>query len=323
MTAPEFGRGSPTTEDTGEGAVPVPRVPASRRGETEAAGFDVLVAGPLTTVQDQGRPGYAAMGVPRSGAADQPSLELANRLVGNPASAAALELTFGGLAVRFRQAGLVALTGASCPMWLDGRPVGIHCAVPVLAGQVLRVGAPIAGLRAYLAVRGGVAVEPVLGSRSTDLLSGLGPPPLSTGQVLPVGSAGGSWPADVVAPVRWLPSPADLVVLRVRLGPRDDWFPPEALTRLAHEEFRVTGESDRVGMRLAGPELRRSDGRELPSEGMVAGAVQVPPGGHPVLFLADHPVTGGYPVVAVVVSEDVPLAAQCVPGQRVRFRPVR
>nr|WP_052168669.1 biotin-dependent carboxyltransferase family protein [Actinoalloteichus spitiensis] len=301
----------------------MPRVPAARRGETPSAGLDVLVAGPLTTVQDLGRPGYAAMGVPRSGAADAPSLGLANRLVGNPGTAAALELTFGGLTVRFRQAGLVALTGASGPMWLDDRPVGIHCAVPVRAGQVLSVGAPVSGLRGYLAVRGGVAVEPVLGSRSTDLLSGLGPPPVSAGQVLPVGTAVGAWPVDVVAPVRWLPSPEDLVVLRVRLGPRDDWFPPEALAHLTRDEFRVTGESNRVGMRLSGPELRRSDDHELPSEGMVPGAVQVPSGGRPVLFLADHPVTGGYPVVAVVVTEDVPLAAQCVPGQRVRFRAVR
>lgn len=279
--------------------------------------LEVLATGPMTTVQDLGRHGLAALGVGTSGAADPDSLRLANRLLGNPEDHAALEVTFGGLEVRCRGGAFVTLTGAACPMTVDGAPAG-HAAVTWLPdGATLRLGPPTSGLRGYLAVRGGIDVAPVLDSRSTDTLAGLGPAVPTVGDHLPVGPSPTEAPRVDVAPVA-VPTSGE-VVLRVRSGPRDDWFAESALAALLGAPYEVTSESDRVGMRLSGPALDRSRDGELPSEGMVTGALQVPPSGQPTLFLADHPVTGGYPVIAVVVSEDIGLAAQMQPGQRVRF----
>jgi biotin-dependent carboxylase-like uncharacterized protein len=182
---------------------------------------------------------------------------------------------------------------------------------------VLALGVPARGLRAYLAVRGGVAVPPVLGSRSTDALSGLGPAPLAAGDRLPVGDLAADEPLVDVAPVASLP---DRPVLRVLPGPRRDWLADTAWAALRDAAWTVSADSDRVGLRLTGPRLARARDDELPSEGLVPGAVQVPPDGAPVLFLADHPVTGGYPVLAVVVTADLPVAAQLRPGDVVRFR---
>ena len=279
--------------------------------------IEVLAGGPLTTVQDLGRPGHAALGVGASGAADRPALRLANRLVGNAEGAAALELTLGGLRARFDALTLVALAGAPCEASAGGRPVAMHAPTYVDAGAELRVGAPSAGVRTYLAVAGGIAVEPVLGSRATDTLAGLGPEPLRPGARLPVGRRHGE-PAPLdVAPVA--PPPAE-ALLRVRPGPREDWFSDAARSALLGADWRVAPRSDRVGLRLEGPRLERAREGELAPEGMVEGALQVPPDGQPVLLLADHPVTGGYPVIAVVAEADVPLAAQARPGARLRFR---
>jgi biotin-dependent carboxylase-like uncharacterized protein len=278
--------------------------------------IEVLRAGALTTVQDLGRPGLAHLGVGRSGAADRPSLRLANRLVGNTENDAALETTFGGLAVRFERATTVALTGAPCAVRVGGRARDMNAPVGVAAGEVLEVGMPWCGVRTYLAVRGGLAVPSVLGSRATDLLAHLGPARLQDGDRLPIGPAAGMVPGVDVAP---LPGLADEPVLRVVPGPRADWFTSEALSTLCTGWFEVTAQSDRVGVRLAGPVLDRSRTDELPSEGLVEGAIQVPPDGQPVIFLADHPVTGGYPVIAVVHPDDIPVAAQGRPGQRFRF----
>ncbi|MEZ0111159.1 biotin-dependent carboxylase-like uncharacterized protein [Catenulispora sp. EB89] len=285
----------------------------------------ILAPGPLTTVQDLGRPGLAALGVGASGAADRGSLRLANRLVGNVEGAAALELTLGGLQVRIEGAGggagagaaIVALTGAPCPVTVGGRAVGMNGPVAVRSGEVIVVGVPAEGVRTYLAVRGGVAVPEVLGARSTDTLSGLGPEPVRAGSVLPIGSETTGFPVVDQAPVR---GHAGDAVLRVVPGPRADWFDPEALRTLGAEPYLVTAESNRIGVRLDGPELRRTEVAELPPEGMVRGALQVPPSGRPVLLLADHPVTGGYPVIGVVADADVDRAGQLRPGDRVRFR---
>ncbi|MDP9239746.1 MAG: biotin-dependent carboxyltransferase family protein, partial [Actinomycetota bacterium] len=168
----------------------------------------------------------------------------------------------------------------------------------------------------YVAVRGGIGVDPILGSRATDLLAGVGPPVLSDGGWLPVGVATTGPPVAGGS----VPAPPDNIVLRVLPGPRDDWFAAGALAALCREPYEVSPRSDRVGLRLSGPALERSRPGELPSEGMVEGAVQVPPDGQPVLLLADHPLTGGYPVIAVVDAADVPLAAQARPGQQIRFR---
>lgn len=278
--------------------------------------IEVLRPGPLTTVQDLGRPGFAHLGVGRSGAADRPSLRLANRLVGNGESRAALETTFGGLAVRFTTAVTVAVTGAPVTVRVDGRERDADAPLQLAAGSVLELGAPAAGVRSYVAVRGGIGVPKVLGSRSTDLLAGLGPDRLVPGDRLPLGRVRGRSPGVDHAPVRGLPAEP---VLRVVPGPRADWFTPAAWQALGATRFEVSDRADRVGVRLLGPGLERARAGELPSEGLVEGAVQVPPDGDPVVFLADHPVTGGYPVIGVVDVDDVPLAAQLRPGQGVRF----
>jgi biotin-dependent carboxylase-like uncharacterized protein len=291
--------------------------------------IEVLSPGPLTTIQDLGRPGLAAVGVGASGGADRGSLRLANRLVGNIENAAALELTYGGLRVRFDTAATLALTGAPCPISVDGRAVAMDGPVHVRAGQQLAVGVPSEGLRTYLAIRGGIDVDAVLGSRSTDVLSGIGPPILEAGTRLPIGRHVGGFPNVDIAPRRDVANTAERnggslepAVLRVLLGPRDDWFPPEALDTLSTAAFVVTNDSNRIGARLDGPALKRRVHEELPSEGVVSGALQVPPDGRPILFLSDHPVTGGYPVIAVVIDADLDRAAQLRAGDAVRFRPL-
>jgi biotin-dependent carboxylase-like uncharacterized protein len=275
----------------------------------------VLATGPLTTVQDTGRPGQAALGIGRSGACDRASAALANRLLGNPPDAAVLEVTLGGLAVRAETDLLLVTTGARC-----AGAAGHDAPVRLPAGAELRLGLPDRGLRTYLAVRGGIAVPPVLGSRSTDVLAGLGPPVVAVGDVLPVGTSTLPLPGVDLAPVA--DPPGGDVTVPVLPGPRADWFGPAGWVTLTGAAYTVTSDSNRVGLRLAGPVLERTVAGELPSEGMVRGALQVPPAGTPVLFLADHPVTGGYPVVGYVVDEHVDRCAQLRPGQSLRFRAV-
>ncbi|MFD5801347.1 5-oxoprolinase subunit C family protein [Streptomyces sp. NPDC127020] len=282
------------------------------------AKFTTVRAGALTTVQDAGRPGHAHLGVPRSGALDAPAMRLANRLLGNDPDAAVLETTLTGCALRPDRGVTVVVGGAPCPVTVDGRPAAWGAPLRVPAGAVLDVGAAATGVRSYVAVAGGIAVDAVLGSRSTDLLSGLGPLPLRDGDVLPVGRPARTVPPPVTAP--WPGPPAELV-LPVRLGPRADWFSPAALRTLVSAVYRVSPHSNRIGLRTEGPSLERAATGELPSEGMVLGAVQVPPDGRPVIFLHDHPTTGGYPVVAVVAEPALAAAAQAAAGTRVRFTP--
>ncbi|MDH6136480.1 biotin-dependent carboxylase-like uncharacterized protein [Kitasatospora sp. MAA4] len=281
----------------------------------------VLRPGPLTTVQDLGRRGVAHLGVPRAGALDAAAHRAANRLVGNPGEAATLETTLGGVALRALVGPLlVAVTGAPAAVTVAGQPAAWGAAVLLPAGAVLEVGPAQSGVRGYLAVRGGIAVPPVLGSRSADLLSGLGPAPLRSGDRLPVGAAPGPGPLPELVP---LPAPPSELVLRLRLGPRADWFAPDVPVALAAARYRVAAASNRVALRTEGPALARSRRGELESEGMVLGAVQVPPDGQPVVFLADHPTTGGYPVLGVVPAADLDAAAQARPGTPVRFTVVR
>lgn len=279
----------------------------------------VLDPGPSALVVDAGRPGYGHLGVPPSGALDGPALALANRLVGNPAGAAGLELLLGGVRLRADEPCVVAVTGPPVGLAVDGRAVGSHRPVTVPVGATLTVSPLVGGLRAYLAVAGGVAVAAELGSRSADVLSGLGPAPLAAGDTVPVGPDRGPVPAvDGLVPVSVVPA---TVEVRVRLGPRDDWFADPVADLAA--PWTVDGRSNRVGLRLAGPGLRRRperEGAELPSEPILTGAVQVPPEGAPVVFLADHPTTGGYPVVGVVEPADLAVLAQCRPGSGVRIR---
>ena len=273
------------------------------------------VGGPVL-VQDAGRPGHAAIGVGAAGAADRASYTLGGRLVGNGPGAAALEVVLGGLEVEADGHVTVCVTGAPAPLDVDGRPEPSGAVLTLRPGQRLRLGMPASGLRSYLSVRGGLDVPPLLGSRARDTLAGLGPEPVRAGDVLPVGAdAAGEVLVDAVAPRRYDETP----VVRVVRGPRDDWAAdPDALVT---RTWRVGGASDRVGLRLEGDPLGVVPGKgELPSEGALRGAVQLPPGGHPVVFGPDHPVTGGYPVIAVVVDADTDRLAQLRPGEELRFR---
>ncbi|MFC8503517.1 5-oxoprolinase/urea amidolyase family protein [Pedococcus sp. NPDC057267] len=328
--------------DTGRSAGPAsprptarsrhPTVPAEAALPTAAAGvatsahaglarrphLEVLATGPLALLQDAGRAGHAGVGVGPSGAADRGAHALGARLLGQDADTAAVEVHAGGLEVRAHGGVTLVLTGALAAATVDGTPVGHAAPFHLADGSVLRVPAPERGLRTYVSVRGGFDVPAVLGSRSTDTLSGLGPGPLTPGSRLPVGRHA-RHPGVDVAPHP--PLPQGTLVLDIVPGPRTDWLAdPGALVR---GEWTVGSASDRVGVRLAGEALRRPasrEGRELPSEGVVRGAVQVPVDGQPVVFLADHPVTGGYPVVAVLTEPAQDSLAQAVPGQQVRLR---
>jgi biotin-dependent carboxylase-like uncharacterized protein len=279
----------------------------------------VLATGPQALVQDLGRPGFAHLGVPPSGALDQPALRLANRLVGNAESAAGLEVLLGGLRLRAEFSCTVAVTGTSASVTVDGRERGTHAPIHLPAGAELALGTPTDGLRNYLAFGGGIVVDAELGSRSTDVLSGIGPTALRTGDVLPLGEPlGPPVGADQLAAAA---VPAELM-LPVLLGPREDWF-ADAVGQLRQGRWRVSPESNRIGLRLTGPALRRAEdfaGRELPSEPVLTGAIQVPANGRPVVFLADHPTTGGYPVIGVVPTAALAALAQARPGTTVLFR---
>lgn len=273
----------------------------------------VLDAGRLTTIQDAGRHGWAHLGVPTAGPLDRPAAQLANRLVGNHPGAAVLEVLLGGLACRLGEARWVAVTGAPAPVSIAGRPAAYGEAVWVPAGAELRLGQPDTGMRSYLAVAGGIEVEPALGSRSTDTLAHVGPPVVESGVELPVGRPHGQPVAVDVPGLR------RTNVLRVHSGPEVGWLTDSGREALFATGWTVSADSDRVGLRLAGPALERSLDDELPSEGMVTGSVQVPGDGRPVVFLADHPPTGGYPVVAVVDRRDLWMCAQARPGERLQL----
>ncbi len=313
--APGAGRRRPGAERTAQ-HVATPDRPA-RRGETA---FEVIEPGLCTTVQDRGRPGLADQGVPPSGWLDGPSARLANRLVGNDDQSAVLEATVRGPSLRLDgppgTSRAIAVTGADVHLLIDGIPAATNAPVEVRAGAMVEVGWIQSGARSYLAVAGGIDVPPVLGSRSTDALSGLGPAPLEAGRRVPLGVDRGLRSSLGLAPV---PARLSEPTLRVVPGPRADWLVPEALSVLTAAAWTIGRDSNRVGLRLVGSLLERGCDGELAPEGLVAGAVQVPSSGEPVLFLADHPVTGGYPVLAVVVSADLHLAAQLRPGSVLHF----
>jgi biotin-dependent carboxylase-like uncharacterized protein len=271
--------------------------------------------GALSTVQDLGRPGRAHLGVPRSGAADRSALRLANRLVGNAEGTAALEVLGGGAVLEATADLVVAVTGARCEVRVEDRPQGRHAALALGAGQVLRLGPALAGIRVYLALRGGIDAPVVLGSRSYDQLGALGPPPLVAGQHLALGEAVQGPPAWEGVPVD---DPTSAPVLTIVPGPRLDWL-DAGLHALVEGAWSVSPHSDRTGVRLDGPALARRDG-DLPSEGTVVGGVQVPPDGRPIVLGPDAGVTGGYPLVAVVVDSDLDVLGQLAPGAEVRFR---
>ena len=280
---------------------------------TGDAAFEVLDPGPLTLLQDLGRPGHGSIAVGQSGAFDRAALRLANRIAGNPEVAGALEALGGGLTLRALRHGVVVVTGATGPLSVDGATADRCTPLPLAPGQVLTVGPPVFGVRSIVAVRGGIEGARVLGSLSTDTLSGLGPAPLANGSLLTVGEASGAITVDHVP----TSTPPSSITLRLHPGPRHERLTASARASLTEGVFTVGVDSDRIGVRLDGPRLDLREAGPLASEGVVRGAVQVPPDGRPVILGPDHPVTGGYPVVAVV--EEVEALAQAAPGVPVRF----
>lgn len=309
----------------------------------------VIRPGPLALLQDSGRPGLAGIGVTRSGAADRGAFLAGASLVGNDAAGglAAVEIVLGGLVFDVLEGPVwLAVTGAPCPVRLGEVTLPHGRAVEVGAGQRVSVGMAPRGLRCYLSVAGGFAVEAEFGSRSRDTLARLGPEPLRAGMVLPVGPSGasallagsaeagalrtespeacsprtGSPEAGPSEAVPAAPEGTQPVVLEVLAGPRTDWLADPA--SLAGD-WEVSPSSDRVGVRLLGEPLAWAparQGTELPSEPVVRGAVQVPPNGLPVIFGPDHPTTGGYPVVAVLTEASSDRLAQVRPGEAVTLR---
>ncbi|WP_432260667.1 5-oxoprolinase subunit PxpB [Cupriavidus sp. TMH.W2] len=316
-------------EATGPEASTVGDTRSQERGAPGAAALKVKGTGLLTVFQDLGRHGQAGQGVSASGAMDQAALKTANRLVGNRSDHAALETVGGGLQLQSQGETVLAVTGAEAPLTVctaDGRQWSVpgYQAVALAEGDTLSIGQPVAGARCYVAARGGFGVAPVLGSCATDTLAGVGPAPLAVGDVL------GLLPAPACAvvgmpelPAAELPTVGQDVVLDVVLGPRTDWFTPESVARLATQRWHVTPQSNRVGLRLAGEiPLERAITGELASEGTALGALQVPPSGQPVLFLADHPLTGGYPVIGAVAPHHLDRAGQVPVGAWLRFNPI-
>ncbi|WP_420962450.1 5-oxoprolinase subunit PxpB [Brucella sp. IR073] len=293
-------------------------------GSDEAA-IEILSTGLPVLFQDLGRAGQAGQGISVSGAADRASFKAANRLVGNPAGAAALEITLGGLSFAMRGRGVMAVTGAEVAITVTdarGRKIALPMNSPVALddGDVVSLGVPVAGMRSYLVVRGGFDVAPVLASCATDTLAQIGPAALKAGDVVGIRTV----PAGTVvslpeSPAFAMPAMGATVVLDVVLGPRTDWFTDAAVQNFLSQEWTVTPQSSRVGIRLAGEALERKIHAELPSEATVRGAVQVPASGQPVLFLTDHPLTGGYPVIANVAAHHLDLAGQIPVGARIRF----
>ncbi|MBB6406062.1 biotin-dependent carboxyltransferase family protein [Arthrobacter sp. AZCC_0090] len=289
----------------------------------------VVNPGPLTLVEDLGRQGWASLGLSPSGALDRQSLRLANLLVGNPVGAAGLEILLGGLRLRFVTASTVAVTGAEGIVTLNGAEITLNQAIRVAPGSVLDFGVPLFGLRYYLAVQGGIDASKLLGSSSTDMLSGEGPAPLKSGEQLGIGRVSNGSSAGtgaghlnnvaILPAIRRAPDPGRAITARVDRGPRADWFDHDSWRRLVSQDWTLSPDSNRIGARLVGRPLNQTRREELPSEGMVLGALQVPPSGLPTVFLADHPVTGGYPVIAVVRRADLDLLGQARPGQRIRF----
>jgi antagonist of KipI len=301
--------------------------------------IQVIVPGMLTTVQDPGRPGWQRHGVTPGGAVDTQSLRLANVLVGNAEGAAGLEVTLAGPTLRFAEETLIAICGAEFDVTVEGRGVPAWRPVRLAQDAVLVFGAVRTGCRACLAVAGGLAVPRVLGGRGTHLAAGFGGfegRALRAGDVLKSGPpslwakrlAGALAGAGGFSVARWevgaaaRPAYTAAPTVRVMRGPQWEWFNPEAQARFLHERFTVTPRSDRMGLRLAatGPGLTGETLREMVSEGVATGTVQVPPDGQPIVLLADRQTIGGYPKIATVATVDLPLLAQLRPGDSVGFR---
>jgi antagonist of KipI len=286
--------------------------------------IQVQSPGLLTTVQDLGREGFGPLGVSPSGAADQISLRLGNSLVANSESAAGLEMTLLGGTFLFPTGAILALTGSEFDATLDGSTVDFWTAFEIRSGQTLSVGPARSGARCYLCVQGGIAVKPFLGSASTHILSGLGGfegRSLRKGDVLHVGSASEPFRKRTVAP-RARAYLSSREILRVTDGPQSDWFSESSNRSFYAETYRVGEQSNRMGLRLEGAPVTQSSSREMITEGVSLGAVQVTHGGLPVILFVEQQTTGGYPKIANVISADIHRVGQLRPRDEVRFEQV-
>ena len=279
----------------------------------------VKTPGPLTTVQDEGRFFYQSSGIRPSGVMDGVAYEAANALVGNAKGEAVLEMTFLGATLEFQSASWFALTGADMQAKLDGVPVERYRAVKAEAGQILAVGMAAVGCRGYLAVRGGFDVPLVMGSRSTDVsakLGGFEGRALKAGDVLP------TLPADDWTPTDLCYEPPvyeSEITVRVVPGPQQEYFTAAGVDTFFSAVYEISPNSDRMGLRLDGPEVESISGTDIVSDGIVFGSIQVPSGGVPIILMADHQTAGGYAKIGTVLSFDLPKLAQARPGDKVRF----
>jgi antagonist of KipI len=284
----------------------------------------VRVPGLLTTVQDLGRRGFGPIGVSPSGAADPISLRLGNRLVANEESAAGLEMMLLGGTFVFPQGAALALTGSDFGATLDDVRVNLGASVQVRPGQTLRLGPTTSGARCYLCVQGGIAVKPFLGSASTHILSGLGGlegRPLRKGDVLRIGRGSKRYRGRKVAQ-RASENFSRRSVLRVTPGPQVDWFSDSSLRTFYRSTYRVGEQSNRMGLRLEGAAISQRGAREMITEGVSLGAIQVPAGGSPIILFVEQQTTGGYPKIANVISADLHRVGQIRPRDEIRFEQV-
>ena len=299
----------------------------------------VISPGVLTTVQDGGRFGYQASGMPEAGAMDRASLSLANRLVGNPEDAAVLELTALGGSFAFEGDGTIALTGADMRPLLNEQLVKMDRAIAVKSGDRLDLGQAVRGMRTYLTASGSIDVPAVLGSCSTDLKSGLGGfqgrrlragDVLNTGAQRPVQNGTPDFsqeiaserPEPVLERLARVTDQDGAATVRFLWGPQDAMFGPDAKRTFTESLYTIGAASDRMGYRLEGPAVRAEEGTDIISEGICFGSVQVPANGQPIVMMADHQTTGGYAKIATVLYEDLPLLAQLGPGKKIRFCPM-
>lgn len=283
----------------------------------------VLDPGPQTTVQDLGRRGYLRYGIPESGPVDRAAFVLANRLVGNPDGAAGVECTLAGPRIEMLRAGAIAATGAEMPLSVNDREAPRWRALPVRAGDVVRLGPARSGVRGYLAFAGGLDVPPVLGSRSTYLRGGLGGyngRALQRGDELGGGAAGPP-PGRAVRPAA-VPRYDTEAEIRVILGPQADRFTPGGIAAFLEGPYEMTPRSDRMGARLRGPRIEHARGHDIVSDGIPLGGVQVVGDGQPIVLLVDRQSTGGYTKIAAVCSFDIGRLGQVRPGERLRFRAI-
>ncbi|HTS78874.1 MAG TPA: biotin-dependent carboxyltransferase family protein [Bryobacteraceae bacterium] len=282
--------------------------------------IEIVAPGLFTTVQDLGRYGYGALGVSPSGAADPVSLRIGNLLIGNPEWAPALEITLLGGKFLFREGALIALTGSDFGATIGSRPIENWAATVVAPGERLDLGPTRSGARCYLCVHGGIAVKPLLGSASTHILTGLGGfegRPLKKGDVLPIGPAHEATPLAINAEVLERLKPRK--ILRATVAPQTRWFSSKSIDLFYGSVYRVTEESNRMGLRLEGPALETPQSGHMTSEGVSLGTIQVPAGGQPIILFVEQQTTGGYPKIANIISADLASVGQLRPRDDVRF----